>query len=194
MEDYCRHIDRHGPNRRTCWTSRDLDADILNVRRDCPDSRRDTIQTSAMKSSILHRIPLKLLQILPYPPSPESTKASPRRISPELRLSTSSHPMHRSKSARHAVTTPIAEYLLRNDRHHRIDRRCSDRIISHNEIISDTASFRSIYASNVVDTPSVMTQNLSTTNLDATSAKIHTLDSTDMKTSSFHTIPTRPVL
>jgi hypothetical protein len=32
-----------------------------------------------------------------------------------------------------------------------------------------------------------MTQNLSTTNLDATSAKIHTLDSTDMKTSSFHT-------
>jgi hypothetical protein len=29
------------------------------------------------------------------------------------------------------------------------------------EIISDTASFRSIHASNVVDTPSVMTQNLS---------------------------------
>jgi hypothetical protein len=61
----------------------------------------------------------------------------------------------------------------------------SDRIISHNEIISDTASFRSIRI-DVVDTPSVMTQNLSTTNLDATSAKF-TLDSTDMKTSSFHT-------
>jgi hypothetical protein len=59
---------------------------------------------------------------LPYPPSPESTKASPRRISPELRLSTlvtSNAQIEKRASIDCAYRRNI---FSRNDRHHRDDR------------------------------------------------------------------------
>jgi cytoskeletal protein CcmA (bactofilin family) len=169
----------------------DLDADILNVRNvaTIPILFADTIQTSAMKSSILHSDSVEITADLTVSTvsgiDQSFSTADIARIT-AIDIITSNAQIEKARVMQ--LTTPIAEISsLETTDITASTVVVSDRIISHNEIISDTASFRSIHASNVVDTPSVMTQNLSTTNLDATSAKIHTLDSTDMKTSSFHT-------
>jgi hypothetical protein len=164
----------------------DLDADILNVRNvaTVPILFADTIQTSAMKSSILHSDSVEITADLTVSTVSGIDQSSPRRICQNYGY------RHRPSNAQIEKRASCSDYAYRRNILETTDITAStvvvsDRIISHNEIISDTACSE-VHASNVVDTPSVMTQNLSMTNLDATS-KIHTLDSTDMKTSSFHT-------
>jgi cytoskeletal protein CcmA (bactofilin family) len=125
----------------------DLDADILNVRNvaTVPILFADTIQTSAMKSSILHSDSVEITADLTVSTvsgiDQSFSTADIARITAidivtsnaqiEKRASCNDYAYRRISSLE---TTDITASTV----------VVSDRIISHNEIISDTASFRSI--------------------------------------------------
>jgi hypothetical protein len=116
------------------------------------------IQTSAMKSSILHSDSVEITADLTVSTVSESTKASPRRISPELRLSTSSSNAQIEKRA------SCNDYAYRRNLLSKRQTSPHRPSLYRTESFLTTDHFRYSFVQYriVVDTPSVMTQNLST--------------------------------
>jgi hypothetical protein len=190
MEDYRRHIDSHGPNRRTWRFGRhgDLDADILNVRNvaTVPILFADTIQTSAMKSSILHSDSVEITADLTVSTvsgiDQSFSTADIARITAidivtsnaqiEKRASCNDYAYRRNILSKRQTSPPHRPSLYRTEsflttRSFQIQLQYSRIERCRYTVCHDS---KSIY-----DEPR------------CNKRKIHTLDSTDMKTSSFHT-------